>query len=142
MSDPSEALQDAIEAALRASPALLAAMGGDRVRLYTLSAPAGATYPYVVIGEDQISDDATACAASSEAFTTVHAWARPDGAVQDARIQAKRMAAAVRDALVALPGVAGFDLVLAEFETTRHLTDPDGLTAHSVISHRFLLDPA
>lgn len=142
MSDPSEALQDAVEAALRGSAELAAAMGLEKVRLYTLSAPVGAPYPFVVIGEDQIDGDETECAASSEAFTAVHSWARSTAGVDDSRRQVKRMAAVVRSVLSGLTGVEGFDLVLAEFETTRHLTDPDGLTAHSVTSHRFLLDPA
>lgn len=142
MSDPSLALQDAVEQALRTDASLLAAMETAKVRLYVMSAPVGAPYPYVVIGEDQVLDDATECAESSEIYTTVHVWSRVDESVSASRRQAKAMAAAVRRALKFIAAVPGFDLVLAEFETTRHLTDADGLTAHSVISHRFLLDPA
>ncbi len=142
MSDPAVALQNAMEVALRASAALKTAMGLATVRLYTMSAPSGAPFPYVVIGEDQILDDSTECLESSEAITTVHAWSRVDGDVAASRTQAKAMAGAVRSELKALSGVSGFVVTLADFEASRHLTDPDGLTAHSVISHRFLLDPA
>ncbi|RZJ44957.1 MAG: DUF3168 domain-containing protein [Brevundimonas sp.] len=142
MSDPANALQDAIEATLRASPALKTAMGQQKVRLYTMSAPNGAPFPYVVIGEDQIIDDSTECADSSEVVTTVHLWARLDDDVSASRKQAKAMAGVIRSALKGAMTVTGFDLVSQEFEDARHLTDPDGLTAHAVVSHRFLLDPA
>ena len=142
MSDPALALQDAIEASLRGSSALKSAMGLSTVRLYTMSAPNNAPFPYIVIGEDQVIDDATECAESSEIITTTHAWARVDSSVSASRVQAKQMAGAIRAALKGLAAVTGFDLVLADFETARHLTDQDGLTAHAVITHRFLLDPA
>lgn len=142
MSDPAVALQNAIETTLRASAALKTAMGLATVRLYTMSAPTNAPFPYVVIGEDQILDDSTECLESSEAITTVHAWSRVDGDVAVSRTQAKAMAGVIRSALKALTGVSGFEVTLADFESSRHLTAPDGLTAHSVVSHRFLLDPA
>lgn len=142
MTDPALALQDAIEQTLRADASLLAAMGLAQVRLYTMSAPVAAPYPFVVIGEDQVIDDSTECADSSEVIATIHAWARIEDDVAGSRRQAKAMAGAVRAALKAMTTVAGFDLVLSEFEDARHLTDPDGLTAHAVISHRVLLDPA
>lgn len=142
MSDPSIALQDAIEAALREDDGLRTVMGLQKVRLYSMSAPVGAPYPYVIIGEDQVIDDSTECAESSEVVTTVHAWARVEDDVNASRRQAKAMAGEIRRIVKSIAAVPGFDLVLVEFEDTRHLTDPDGLTAHSVISHRFLLDPA
>jgi hypothetical protein len=142
MSDPALALQNAVEVALRGSATLKTAMGLQTVRLYTMSAPVNAPYPYVIIGEDQVLDDATECADSSEAITTVHAWSRVGADVSASRAQAKAMAGAIRTILKNLSDVTGFDVVLADFESARHLTDPDSLTAHSVVSHRFLLDPA
>ena len=141
MSDPSLALQNAMEAALRSSPALAEAMGG-RVRLYTLSPDDRAPFPYIVIGEDQIIDDETECAASSEAITTAHVWSRVEDDVSASRAQAKTIAGIVRTILnVALP-LAGFVTTDWRFETARHLTDPDQRTAHSVVEHRYLIDPA
>lgn len=142
MSDPALALQQAIETTLRASEELKTAMGLATVRLYTVSAPNEAQLPYVIIGEDQIIDDSTECAESSEVFTTVHVWSRVTEGVSASRVQAKKMAGAIRAALKTEFAVPGFDVVLRDFENTRHLTDPDGLTAHAVVSHRFLLDPA
>lgn len=141
MSDPSLALQNAVESALRGSVALADAMEG-RVRLYTLSAPTDAPFPYLVIGEDQIVDDETECSASSEAFTTVHVWSRVKDDVSASRAQAKTIAGIVRAVLnTALP-LAGFVVTDWRFETARHLTDPDQRTAHSVVEHRYLIDPA
>lgn len=142
MSDPALALQNAMETALRASTALKTAMGLASVRLYKVSAPVGAPFPYLVIGEDQIIDDSTECAESSEVITSVHVWTRVDSDVQASRAQAKSIAGAIRPIIKALSGVAGFSVTLSDFEGTRHLTDPDGLTCHSVVTHRLLLDPA
>ena len=141
MTDPSLALQNAVEAALRASPALAQAMGG-RVRLYPLAAPHDAPFPYLTIGEDQIIGDGTECLDSSEAFTTIHVWARVDNDVSESRAQAKRIGAAVRAAINRDLVVDGFEVTECEFQTARHLTDPDQRTAHTVIEHRLLLDPA
>nr|WP_315026867.1 DUF3168 domain-containing protein [Brevundimonas diminuta] len=141
MSDPSLALQNAVEAALRGSVALAQAMGG-RVRLYPLSPPADAPFPYLTIGEDQIVGDETECLESSEAYTTIHVWARVDGDVSESRAQAKRIGAAVRSTINRRLNVAGFEVTECEFRTARHLTDPDRRTAHTVIEHRLLLDPA
>jgi hypothetical protein len=141
MSDPSVALQNAVETALRGSATLKSAMGLAVVRLYTMAAPVNAPFPYVLIGEDQVMDDSTECAESSEVITTVHVRSRVADDVAASRIQAKSIAGVVRSTIKGLSAVTGFDVVLADFETTRHLIDPDGLTAHSVVSHRFLLDP-
>lgn len=141
MSDPALALQDGIETALRASAALKSAMGLAVVRLYTLSAPVGAPLPHIVIGDDQIIDDATECLDSSEVFTTIHVFARVDADVAASRRQAKSIAGVIRAVLQSTLTVTGFSLVQQDFETTRHTTDPDGLTSHSVVTHRFLIDP-
>lgn len=142
MSDPSLALQDAWEAALRADAGLKAAMGLATIRLYTVTAPNGAPYPYVVIGNDQVIDDSTECADSSEVITTVTPYARVDEGVAESRRQAKAMAAEIRRIGKALDSVVGFSVTLAEFETTNHRIGTDGLTAFSPVNHRFLLDPA
>ena len=142
MSDPSLPLQNAIEAALRASAALKTAMGLTTVRLYTLAGPVNAPFPHLTIGDDQILDDETVCAASSEANTTVHVWSRIDGEVGASRAQAKAIAAVVRTVLNVPLTVAGFQTTEWQFQSARHLTDPDKRTAHSVVEHRFLLDPA
>lgn len=140
MSDPALALQNAVEAALRGSPALATAMGGN-VRLYPLAAPDGAPFPHLTIGEDQIVGDETECAASSEVYVTVHAWSRVESDVSASRGQAKAIAGAVRAALNVSLTVAGFEVIDWRFEDARHLTDPDRRTAHTVLTLRYLIDP-
>lgn len=140
MSDPSLALQKAVDAALRASTALAQAMDG-RVRLYPLAPPENAPFPYITIGEDQIIGDETECLDSSEAYTTIHVWARIENDVSASRDQAKRIGAIVRSAINRNLNIAGFEVVECEFRTAQHLTDPDRRTAHTIIEHRLLIDP-
>lgn len=132
MSDPSVAIQNAIDAALRTAVAVKSEFGGT-TRLYTLSAPVGALFPYILIGEDQIIGDDIECGAASEVAVTIHVFARSDTPAAS-RLKAKAIAAAVRTALTAKLTLTGHVMIDWTFETTRHLTDPDGLTAHSVLS--------
>lgn len=141
MSDPSVALQNSVEAALRGSMALKSAMGLATVRLYTMSAPVGALFPHLTIGDDEVLDDSTECLESSEAYTSVHVWTRVDSDVSASRAQAKAIAGVIRPLLKSLSSVAGFTVTEADFESARHIKDPDGLTGHSIVTHRFLLDP-
>lgn len=141
MNDPALALQNAVEAALRGSAALASAMGGV-VRVYPVAAPDNGVFPHLTIGEDQINDDETECLASSEAFTTVHVWSRVEDDVTASRAEAKRIAGIVRGLISRDIEVEGFVVVERQFQTARHLTDPDKRTAHSVVEHRLLLDPA
>ena len=144
MSDPSLPLQDAVEAGLRADAVLATDMGGA-VILFTMSAPFGTPKPYLVIGNDQIVPDAgaDACGAADDAYTKVHIWTRDDeGGIEASRRQAKTLAAHVRRILTTALTVEGFTVVDWACEDVLHLTDPDGLTAHSVVSNRFHLDPA
>lgn len=141
MSDPALALQNAVEATLRGSQALADAMELEQVRLYTLAAPVDSPIPYLVIGDDQIIDDETECADSSEAFTSVHVFTRKND-VEASRSQAKAVAGIIRGLLNQKLPLDGFDVSEWRFQTARHLTDPDRRTAHSVVEHRFLIDPA
>jgi hypothetical protein len=140
MSDPSVAIQNAIEAALRASVPVKTEFGGT-TRLYTLSAPVGATFPYILIGEDQIIGDDIECGAASEVAVTIHVFAR-EATPAASRLKAKTIAGAARTALTAKLTLTGHVMIDWTFETTRHLTDPDGLTAHSVLSLSYYTTPS
>jgi hypothetical protein len=140
MSDPSVAVQNAIETALRAAVAVKTEFGGT-TRLYTLSAPVGAPFPYILIGEDQIIGDDIDCGAASEVAVTVHVYAR-ETTPAASRLKAKAIAGAVRTALTAKLTLTGHVMIDWLFETTRHLTDPDGLTAHSVVSLSYETAPS
>lgn len=140
MNDASLALQDAVEAALRADVDLVAAAGGT-LRLFTVSAPTGTSKPYLVIGEDQVVPDGLSWP-SDEYFTRVHVWTLSDDGVEASRREAKIIAGHVRRILDAALAVADFVTSDWGFELAQHLTDKDGLTCHSVVDHRFHLDPA
>ena len=141
MSDPSAALQDAIETALRADADVKAEFTGGTVRLYTLSAPMGSGFPYILIGEDQVIGADIECGPASDIAVTVHVFAREEAPAASRR-KAKTLAGAVRAALTVPLAVTGHTVTDWIYETTRHLTDLDGLTAHSVVELTYLTAPS
>jgi hypothetical protein len=140
MSDPSIAIQNAIEAALRTASAVKSEFGGT-TRLYTLSAPADAPLPHIIIGEDLIIGDDIVCGSASDVAVTVHIYAR-ETTPAASRLKAKAIAAAVRATLSAELTIAGHVVDDWTYETTRHLTDQDGLTAHSIVELTYLTSPS
>lgn len=144
MSDPSVAIQNAIEATLRTDAAVKAEFGGT-TRLYTLVAPldadGNAIFPHIIIGEDQIIGDDSDCGSASDVAVTIHVYAR-EGTLPGTRLKAKAIAAAIRGALTVELTVTGHRVIDWEFETTRHLTDPDGLTAHSIVTLAYHTAPS
>lgn len=136
MTDPSLAIQNAVETALLNHVSVKAAFGGQ-VRLYTLSAPVDAKYPQIIIGEDQVIGDDNECASGSEVTVTVHVYAR-EGTPAASRVKAKQIAGAVRAALTLQLPLDGHVMDDWKYETTRHLTDQDGLTAHSIVELTYL----
>lgn len=131
MAEPSLALQDAIVAALRAgSPPDLGA------RVYD-SVPTGATFPYVKVGDDQVTGDHAECLEGSvEIATNIHVWSRGVG-----KVEAKQIAGWIVSTLNgAALTLVDYRLVLIEHDGSHHLGDPDGLTSHSVVTFRALID--
>lgn len=140
MSDPAAAIHAAQQVALRAAPAVTALFPGGKTRLYTMSAPVDAPHPHLVLGELQIVGDSAACVAGSEATATIHIYAR-EATIEASRLKAIALAGAVRATLdVDLP-LIGHTIIDWSFETTRHLSDPDLLTAHSVVSQNYYTEP-
>jgi hypothetical protein len=131
MNDPSWLLQAAIVPRLKQTAAL-ATLIGDRV--YD-EVPAVATFPYVTVGGGQVTGDDVDCAAISEVFFQIHAWARSPSA----RAAVKRIAAAIRDAMAAPIALAGFDVQIQDYQQTQWLDDPDGLTQHAMVEFRFII---
>lgn len=135
--DPSEALQIALAAALLAASPVTTLLGGAYV-YDPLSVPNVDRFPYIEIGEGQDIGDDDSCGSRTQSFVDLHVWARgPDG-----RLVAKRIANAVREALQTDLVLTGHVLISQVYETTRHLTDPDGLTAHAVITFMFRTRPS
>lgn len=129
------ALQKAVYDTLLADTALAVEMGGA-VRVYD-SVPDNAIFPYLSIGSDQIVDNGTSCSNGSEAFVEVHVWSRAVG-----RVEAKKISGAVRAALDMPLVITGHKVIVHGFQDARHLNDPDGITAHSVVSFRYLTEEA
>lgn len=142
MKDPSLPVQAAVYAALTGSAALATAFG-DAPRVYDRvpqddTGRITAAFPYVAIGEDQVTSEADACHDASSIFVTVHVWSRAVG-----KVEAKTIMAAVCQALDVKLTVAGFGVIGHAVETgPQHLTDVDGLTSHSVVTFRYRLAPA
>jgi hypothetical protein len=133
--DPGAAFNVAQDAALRASPDLVALFNGAP-RIFGV-VPQNAPLPYVRIGDDQIIEDGIECLGGSEIISLVHVWSRPD---PPGVILGRQIAGVIRAVLYADLGIAGHDTILWEFEDTRHLTDPDG-SSHAVLTFRYLTTP-
>lgn len=133
MSAPGKQVQGAIVAALRSSAAVATICGSrifDRV-------PADPTFPYIAIGEEQLIDDGNSCFDAYEVFVTLQCWSRAVG-----KTQAKDLAATVIDALNQPLAVTGFTCVEGHFRDASTLTERDGLTERTILTFRYLLDPA
>lgn len=134
-SDPAYAVQIAVAAALLADGDLKVLIG---LRVYDTPPPPPVPTPYVTIGDDQVIGDGDGCADGSEVHVTVHAWsAGPMG-----RLDCKRVLGAVRAVLDDELQIDGHVVVDHTFESAHHLRDPDGVGAHSVLTVRYLTEPA
>lgn len=135
MSEPSLALQGAIFSALKNSAAVTALIAG---RVYD-SVPASPVFPYVTLGNDTTQADHAECLDGSvETTVTIDVWSRAVG-----KVEAKQIAGAIVTLLNHAPlTLSGYRLVLIEHEASRHLDDPDGLTSHSVVTFKALIDEA
>lgn len=129
MSDPMLPLQAAIVAALKATGGI----AGVGARVYD-EPPPKAAFPYIVVGDGHLIGDDNDCADASEIFSQVHVWSRATDYVET-----KTIAAAVRDRLKAVPALDGFIVTVVQLEQEQFLRDPDGLTRHAVIEHRYLV---
>jgi hypothetical protein len=126
-SDPSLELQKAIVAALKADPDVAAIIAG---RIYD-AVPGNATKPYLSFGPFQLLPEHGSCLDGGEAIITLDAWAAgPD------TVEVKRLGTAVAAALDLAPIVldAPQRLVEISVEQTQYMRDPDGITAHGVIT--------
>lgn len=132
MSDPSLALQGAINTRLRNQVAAVSGRIYDHV-------PAKAVFPFIEIGEFQAIANGAQCHDGMEVFATLHVWSRALG-----QVEVKTIAGAVRGALheadLSLAGAWQF-LGIAH-QDSRYLKDPDGLTSHAVLTFRALVAAA
>lgn len=135
------ALQKAIVAALRADAGLLALTGNRKAgtaeaRVFDRVEPDTAL-PYVNIGEIQAVDDGAECLDGIEVFVTIHVWSGKVGA-----IEARRMIAAVRDALheQAITLEEPYALLEIQHRDSRTFPDADPSITHGVLTIRALIE--
>jgi hypothetical protein len=133
MSDPSLELQIAIVTALKGETGLSGLVDDrifDRV-------PPDAEVPYISFGPDQVLSDDAECLDAFEMFPQIDIWSRAVG-----RAEAKAIAGVVRAALhdAELTLSVDFRLVEIRHQSTRYLTDPDGVTSHAAMTFRALVD--
>jgi hypothetical protein len=98
--------------------------------------PQGATFPYVVIGDDLASAVDTDDTLNADHVVTVHTWSRYRGQKETKQLQQAVYAALHRGALT----VASAVYVDCQAETQESFLDDDGLTRHGVQRFRVLLD--
>jgi hypothetical protein len=128
------ALQQAVFARLVASEAIKDIVD-DPPRVFD-TVPRGATFPYIVIGEDRQSDWSTATETASEHRLVIHVWSRSPGA-KEARVAAQAVADALDGAALAVPGFTLVNLRWLDGETLR---ENDGETIHAQLTFRAVLE--
>ena len=132
--DPSLQLQKAIVARLKSDAGVDAIIAG---RIYD-HVPNPATKPYVSFGPFQLLPEHGDCLDGGEAFVTLDGWANgPDS------VAIKQLGTAVAKALDLAPIVleAPQRLVEMSIEQIQYLRDPDGITAHAVITVHAFTEP-
>ncbi len=97
--------------------------------------PQGQAFPYVVIGEDTVTDwPMLGDDEAEEIAVTIHVWSRYAG-----RKEAKELMGTIKAALHQQTlTVDGQQLVTLRFAFETLFMDPDGLTRHGVIRFRAL----
>lgn len=134
MSEDSLAVQKLVVATLKASAALGALLPADRIRDQQARPD---LFPCVLLGEAQTVEAEAECVFASEVFTTIHVWSRDKGMVE-----AKAIAGAIRRALRVVDDatIDGYVISGFEFEDMRIVRDPDGKSAHGVLTFRSMVE--
>lgn len=131
MRDPNLAIavQDAVRAALLADANIVSLVKGEKGihdKIPDRRAPIDETkFPYIVIGEDEITDDSNTCMDSSRVSVAIHVWSAKPG-----KTQAKQIGGYVVNALdreLSIDGhstaAGGFDIANAPRIDDNNLTE-------------------
>lgn len=94
-------------------------------------------FPRVMIGDEQVISDGNSCGDAWEVFSDIHVFSRPD---TGSKVEAKTILAEIVTAIKTISAVDDFLLVSIELQSTRTIRDPDGLTEHSILTFRSLID--
>lgn len=87
--------------------------------------------PSIIIGEDQTIDEARLARNVVRVYSTLHVWKKEPG-LAGVKLIAGEIRAAIRPAN--LPVIDGFHFGDCYVSNTRFLRDPDGETAHGVVT--------
>jgi hypothetical protein len=130
--DPSLALQKGIVSTLKAGQTGIITGG----RIYD-GVPGNAAKPYVSFGPFQMLPEHGDCLDGGEAFVTLDGWAiGPD------TVQVKQLGAAIAADLDRVElSLDGQRLIELSIEQSQYLRDPDGITAHAVITIHAWTEP-
>lgn len=131
LADPTLAVQAAIVRVLKAS-----APTADG-RIYC-PPPMGAAFPYVSVGQIQVLNERYEGLEGAQVSVTLHAWSR-----SESRVEIRTLAAEIIAALDGAEGVlsgSGLIVTTCLFESALYLDDPDGKTAHAVLTFKVLND--
>jgi hypothetical protein len=122
------ALQTAIYAKLTGDSTLTDTLG---VSIYD-DIPENASFPYIQMGQDSISEYDVKDADGSQTTMTLHIWSQYKGAKETKNILDK-LHDLLHDSDLT---VSGYNFVNCRFEFADILRDPDGVTRHGVIRFR------
>jgi len=126
------AVQEAIGARLVGSPEITGLVPAANI-LDRNSRPA--PDPSIVLGEDQIVDEGRIARDVVRVYSTLHVWKKEPGLVG-----VKTIAGAIRSAMRArLVSPPGYHFGDSHVSSERFLRDPDGETAHAVITIELLV---
>lgn len=156
----SELLSSAIVTA-RAAPTVIAAFAGRPVQVWDQApgrgpqGPADEDFPMIadfdvqVVGDEVVEgedmspdgDDDVIEDDPLEGFLTLHVYSRIRADGQGGKPEAMQIGGALRRVLGRALDVAGHRVTLGHMQTSRYFTESDGLTAHGVLSFRYLAQP-
>ncbi len=134
MSTAAVALRAAIHDALVADSSLTSLLGGAKV--YD-EVPQAAAFPYVTLGEAQVSDWSTATESGEEHQMTLHAWSR-QGGHREAHVIAGALLQALDDAPLTL---TDHRLVNLRFTLADVRREADGRTYRAMVRFRAVTEP-
>jgi hypothetical protein len=135
MTIASLALRRSLHQSLAGHAPLVAVLGGPHV--YD-EVPRGAAFPYVTLGDAEVSDWSTGSSTGQEHRLTLHVWSRQGGQAE-AHIIAGEIIAALEDVPL---DPAGHRLVNLRFATADIRREADGRTWHGLVRFRAVTEPA
>jgi len=133
-SDASLEVQKAIVDRLQADAGFNTVAGG---RIYD-AVPYPVTMPYANFSSFDLLPEGGDCIEGGDVFVTLDAWAKGPQSVEIKKV-GKAIAAALDKAPLELE--APQRLVQMSLERTQYLRDPDGITAHAVLTFRAMTEP-